>query len=259
MVVAEAARVAVVAVAVIQAVVVAARAAAVAQIAAVPAAAAVAAIARVVVAAAGAAVVAAAAVDKVVATKTATVNLGIVPVTAARGIRVATAIVVVVARIRIAREIASSFVTRIYPGTVIAIGIEIGIEIATEIVTVAVIEIVIATAIVIATEIGIASTKALAFTIRRIMVGTGTAPTLMSRATETAYSRAPTMAGEGRTMNLSALTSLRVGLPADSSHCSLTEVTDKRIATALCAAIKRAIKTGSGTLMATAFTPSQQL
>ena len=242
------------AVAVIQAVVVAARAAAAARIAVVPAAeAAAVTVARVVVAAGAAVVVAAAAaVDKVVATKTATVNLGIVPVTATRGIRVAAATIVVVARIK-NREgdrvlIRESDLSRNrdrdrdrdrdrHRG---------------RIVIVAVIE------IVIATEIGIASTKALAFTIRRIMVGTGTAPTLMNRATETACSRAPAMVAEGRTMTLSALTSTGAALLADSSHCSPTGLTDRPIATALCAAIRRAIRTGSGTLVATAFTLSQQ-
>ncbi len=235
-----AAEVAAAALAVIQAVVVAVRAAAVA---------------RVVVAAAGAAVVVAAtAVDKVVATKTVTVNLGIAPVIAARGIRAAAATIVVIAWIKTAREIAYSFVTQMSRGTMIATVIVIVTAIA--IVIVAAIEIVIVIAIVIATEIGIASTKALAFTIRRIMAGTVTAPMLMSRATGTACSPAQTMAAEGRTMTLSVLTSTGVGLLADSSHCSLMGLTGKLIEMALCAAIRRAIKTGRRTLWAGAFAVS---
>jgi hypothetical protein len=128
--------------------------------------------------------------------------------------------------------------------------------IVTAIVIVAAIEIVIATEIEIATEIGIASTKALAFTIRRIMAGTVTAPMLMSRATGTACSRAQTMAAEGRTMTLSVLTSTGVGLLGDSSHCSLMGLTGKLIEMALCAAIRRAIKTGRRTLWAGAFAVS---
>ena len=248
-----AAEVAAAALAVIQAVVVAVRAAAVARVAVVPAAAAVTAVARGVVAAAGAAVVVAAtAVDKVVATKTVTVNLGIAPVIAARGIRAAAATIVVIAWIKTAREIAYSFVTQMSRGTMIATVIVTAIAI----VIVAAIEIVIATEIEIATEIGIASTKAPAFTIRRIMAGTVTAPMLMSRATGTACSPAQTMAAEGRTMTLSVLTSTGVGLLADSSHCSLMGLTGKLIEMALSAAIRRAIKTGRRTLWAGAFAVS---
>jgi hypothetical protein len=77
-----------------------------AEAAAVVVAAAVAA-ARTVVAAGAAVVVAVTVVDKLVVTKTVTVNPGIAPVIAARGIRVATATIVVLARIRTAKEIAS--------------------------------------------------------------------------------------------------------------------------------------------------------
>jgi len=83
-------------------------------------------------------------------------------------------------------------VSRTFRGT--EIGIATATEIVTEIAIVAVIEIEIATEIAIATEIGIASTKAPAFTIRRIMAGTVTAPMLMSRATGTACSQVQTMA-----------------------------------------------------------------
>ena len=238
------------AVAVTQAVVVAARAGAVARIAVVPAAEAVAVVARIVVAAAGAAVVAATPAARVVAIKTAIVNLGIALVITARGIRVATATIVVIARTRPAKEIASWFVSRNFRGT------ETATVIVTEIVIVAVIGIVIETEIVIVTETGIASTKALAFTIRRIMVGTGTAPTLTSRATETACSRGPTMAAGGRTMTLSVLTSTGAGLLVDCSPYLPTGFTSKLTGTALCAVIRRAIRTGSGTLWAGVFVVS---
>jgi hypothetical protein len=229
-----------------QAVVVAARAAAVARVAVVPAAEAIAAAARVVVAAAEAAVVVAATAVEVVATKTATVNLAIAPVIVARGVRAATVTIVVIEWIRTAREIAYSFVTQMFRGT--EIGIATGI--VTAIVIVAAIE------IVIATEIEIASTKALAFTIRRIMAGTSTAPMLMSRATETACSQAQTMAAESRITTLSVRTSTEAAHPAGSSRCSPMGLTDKLIEMALCAAIRRDIRAGRRTLWAGAFAVS---
>jgi len=102
----------------------------------------------------------------------------------------------------------------------------------------------------IATEIGIASTKALAFTIRRIMAGTVTAPMLMSRATGTACSPAQTMAAGDKAMSLSVLTSTRVALRADFFRYSPTGLTSKLIEMDLCAAIRRAIRTGSRILWA---------
>ncbi len=139
-------------------------------------------------------------------------------------------------------------------------GTEIGIATATEIVTeiaiVAVIEIEIATEIAIATEIGIASTKALAFIIPRIMAGTGTAPTLTSRATGTACSLARAMAGANRAMTLSVLTSTGAALLADCSRYSPTGLTNKLIEMALCAAIRRVIRTGSCILWAGPFAVS---
>lgn len=217
-----------------------------------------AAVARTVVVAGAAVVVAVTAVDKLVVTKTVTVNPGIAPVIAARGIRVVAATIVVLVWIRTAKEIGSWFVSRTFPGTEIATGTEI--EIATGIVTaiVIVVETVTVIVIVIAIEIGIASTKALAFTIPRIMAGIGTAPTLTSRATETACTQAPAMAAEGKITTRSALTSTEAAHPVDSSRCSPTDLTSRPIAMALCAAIKRAFRTGSGTLAATAFTLSQK-
>jgi len=104
----------------------------------------------------------------------------------------------------------------------------------------------IAIAIEIATVIGIASTKALEFTIRRIMAGIATAPMRMSEATETACTRAPATAAEGKATTRSALTSTKAALPADSSRCSPTDLTSRPIATAFCVVIRKATKTGKG-------------
>jgi len=149
-------------------------------------------------------------------------------------------------------------VSRTFPGIAIAIVIEIEIviEIVTAIVIVAVIEIGIAIEIAIGTEIAIASTKVLAFIIPRIMAAIATAPMLTIRVTGTACSRVRTMAGAGRTMTLSALTSTRAGLLADCSRYSPTDPTGKLIEMALCAGIRRAIRTGSSILWAGAFAVS---